>query len=149
MKRAALIVALTIVATILGMAPAQAGWYERVDRTFTGPDGAGGANVIVGLSLEDNDFSANVRGYASFANNGTKKAVVHVSYLDLVRNGDTVRHVGSFVITLFPGDLQAAATAWYLNPSGSFHSRLRMWVCWPFTGTCGDVVVWNSGTVTY
>lgn len=145
----AFVIALMTVA--LAAAPAGAVHKGRVCKTFSGPDGAGGAELSVCLVVDDHDFEDQIRAMAVFSNPGTKTAEIHVSYLKLIRGSTDVRVTSSFVEALPRQEQFALATLWLNNPDGTFHSRLRMWVCWPqFAGDpCGGVVVWNSGNVTY
>lgn len=147
-----LLVALFTVGLLAVASPASAIHKGAECRIFEGQDGAEwGEKLEVCLSVNDHDFEDQIQALAIFTNRGEESVTLHVSYIRLIKGTTTVRDTGSFIYTLGDHSARGFATTWLLHPSGTFHSRIRMWVCWPERAgdSCGSVVVWNSGNVTY
>jgi hypothetical protein len=148
-----LLVMLAAVMIALVAAPATAVWKGQVCKDFRGPDGDGGVHLFTCLVVDDHDFEDQIRALSyNNANAGNGPAEVHVSYLHLVKNNvGTVKNTGSFINIVNDGAPETFSTTWLNNPNGTFHSRIRMWVCWPSLAgdPCGSVVIWNSGNASY
>lgn len=153
MRRYAVLLVATL--ALVGIAtPAGAVWKGQVCKVFDGPDGPGQDRFRLQAcaQVDDHDFEDKIRGYFYWANGGTDRVEVHVSYARLIRNGNTVREVGPYTFIEQPDNTSVFdATTYYNNPSGIFWTRIRMWVCWPTAAgnPCGGVVIWNSGDVGY
>lgn len=150
-----LLVALAATVAVLGLAvPAQAIHKGTICKVFKGPDGdVKGAHLSACISVDDHDFEDQIRAILVATNGGNESVTLHVSYLKLIRYSTDIRTTGSFVYTLPAGfgAAHAFATTWVNSPSGEYHSRIRMWVCWPERAgdPCGSIVTWNSGDAIY
>lgn len=141
----------SVTGVLLLATPAGAVHKGGVTKNFPSPDGTGGANLNVTLVVDDHDFEDQIRGMAVYSNSGTQDAIVHVSYVKLIKGTQDIRVTSSFVDRIPANQSAAFATLWLNNPSGTFHSRTRMWVCWPEQpgDPCGSAVAWNSNNVSY
>jgi hypothetical protein len=140
------------VALLLGASPAWAIWKGQVCRSFPGPDGGLGVHIQACLNIDDHDFEPKIRALVEFSNPGTGRADIHVSYMKLIKDGvGTIRDTGPFRVLAYPNSVGDYVTTYVNNPHGTYHSRIRMWVCWPTLAgdPCGSITVWNSADVRY
>lgn len=151
MKKA-LIVLATFISLVALALPASAIHKGTVCKNFAGPDGpAFGTELDVCLTVNDHDFEDKIQALAIYTNRGDERVAIHVSYTRLIRYSTTIRDTGSFIYTEPGNTAYGFATTWVLNPSGEYHSRIRMWACWVDRpgDPCGSIVTWNSGDAIY
>lgn len=142
---------LAVVATALALvtaAPAHALQAGEVCRTFGGPAGSPGTNLVACIGLEGT--ANNIRVYSYFFNTGSARVEIHLSYVKLVRASGDVYSTQQSTFQLYGGNNELLAGPWRDPQQGvAYWARQRMWVCWPgLSGQpCGGAVVWNSNPV--